>query len=285
MLARSARGVKPSPPRSGVVARFAAPDDGARSDAMTSESDLLIAFEEHSPDGIRSALAAGASATKPIGGKVPIECLVEGYLRSPRFAACLRVLLDAGASLGHPLRLALLLDDDASLRRLLAGREPVLGQRLDVPGAFTCCRGVTPLHVCAEFGSLRCARVLLEAGADVNARAAVDAHGFGGQTPVFHCVNSILDFCRPAMELLVEAGADLDVRLRGLVWGEGQDWETLVLDVTPISYAQCGLYAQFHRREQDVYGNLRYLYRRRHGAELPVRNVPNKYLTPRPPRS
>ena len=46
-----------------------------------------------------------------------------------------------------------------------------------------------------------------------------------------------------------------------------------VLDVTPISYAQCGLYAQFHRRERDVYDNLAYLYRRRHGRELPVQNV------------
>jgi hypothetical protein len=54
--------------------------------------------------------------------------------------------------------------------------------------------------------------------------------------------------------------------------------ETAVFDVTPISYAQCGLYAQFHRREQDVYRNLAYLYKRRYGSELLVRNVPNKYL-------
>jgi hypothetical protein len=51
--------------------------------------------------------------------------------------------------------------------------------------------------------------------------------------------------------------------------------------VTPISYAQCGLYAQFHRREQDVFANLDYLYRKRTGRALPVRNVPNKYLAPK----
>jgi hypothetical protein len=56
------------------------------------------------------------------------------------------------------------------------------------------------------------------------------------------------------------------------------NWETVVHDVTPITYAQCGLYRQFHRREEDVYSNIEYLYRKRHGMKPPFRNVPNKYL-------
>lgn len=48
--------------------------------------------------------------------------------------------------------------------------------------------------------------------------------------------------------------------------------------VTPISYAQCGLYPQFHRREQDVYANIDYLHRRRYGNGIHARNVPNKYV-------
>ncbi|HWN12183.1 MAG TPA: ankyrin repeat domain-containing protein [Pyrinomonadaceae bacterium] len=248
---------------------------------MSLEADYLGAFEVHSPDGIRDALAAGASPTQLIKGKTPIHSLIEGYLRSSRFAACLQVLLDAGATIGEPLIEALLLDDDASLRRILNGESGSVNRRLSVPCAFTCCDGVTPLHICAEFNSVRCAKVLLDAGANVDAPADIDADGFGGQTPIFHAVNSIRNYCRPAMELLVEAGADLDVRLKGLVWGPRQDWETLVLDVTPISYSQCGLYSQFHRAEQDVYSNLRYLYRSRYETELRVRNVPNKYLAPR----
>jgi hypothetical protein len=248
---------------------------------MSLEADYLGAFEEHSPEGVRQALAAGASPTELIKGKTPIDCLIEGYLRSPRFAACLRVLLEAGATIEDPLLEALLLDDDTSLRRLLSSAGERLNRRLRVPGAFTCCEGVTPLHICAEFNCVRCAAVLLDAGADVDAPADPDADGFGGQTPIFHAVNSILNYGRPAMELLVDAGADLDVRLKGLVWGRGQDWETLVLDVTPISYAQCGLYAQFHRPEKDVYSNLSYLHQKRHGTELRLRNVPNKYLAPR----
>lgn len=51
-----------------------------------------------------------------------------------------------------------------------------------------------------------------------------------------------------------------------------------MFDVTPISYAQCGLYFQFHRPEKYVYGNIAYLYKKRYGSALQVRNVPNKYL-------
>ncbi len=246
---------------------------------MSLEADYLGAFEEHSPEGIRAALAAGASPTTPIKGNSPVDSLIEGYLRSPRFAMCLQVLIDAGATIGDPVLKALLFDDALSLRQLLEARgREAWERRLRVPCAFTSCEGVTPLHICAEFNAIRCARVLVDAGADVNAQADTDDNGLGGQTPVFHAVNSIFNYCRPMLELLVEAGADLEVRLQGLVWGRGAEWETTVLDVTPISYAQCGLYAQFHRDERDVYGNLAYLYRKRHGADLQVRNVPNKYL-------
>ena len=247
---------------------------------MLLEADLLGAFEEHCLDGIEKSLAAGASATEPIKGQKPIECFIAGYLRTPRFAECLRLLMDAGATIDDPLLEAVLLDDGEKLEKHLAGRDKTeLTRKLNVANAFTSCVGVTALHVCAEFNSVQCAKVLIDAGADLNATADVDDEGFGGQTPVFHAVNSIFNFCRPVMELLVEAGADLSVRLKGLRWGVGMDWETLILDVTPISYAQCGLYSQFHRREEDVYRTLGYLYRKHYGTELPLRNVPNRYLT------
>lgn len=248
---------------------------------MSLESDYLGAFEEHSPEGIRAALAAGASPTAPIKGEAPVDCLIGGYLRSPRFATCLRVLIDAGATLNDPVLQSVLLDDDQALQRALNMNEDWRKRQLRLPCAFTSCVDVSALHVCAEFNCVRCAQTLLEAGADVNAPAGVDTNGFGGQTPVFHTVNSIFNYCRPMLEVLVEAGANLEVRLKGLVWGSKQDWETTVLDVTPMSYAQCGLYAQFHRREQDVYSNLGYLHLRRYGTQLPMRNVPNKYLAPR----
>jgi hypothetical protein len=249
-----------------------------KGETMPTGANLLGEFEEHSPAGIRALLAEGVSATEPISGKRPIDVLIEMYLRSSRFAECLQIMLDAGATLGDPLLQALLLDDDAALRGLLSESDENLRRKLNPLCAFTSCRGVTALHICAEFNSTRCARVLLGAGADVNAHADVDEHGLGGQTPIFHAVNSIFNYCRPVMEVLVKAGADLDTRVRSLLWGESMSWETVVYDVTPISYAQCGLYRQFHRREEDVYSNIAYLHRRRFDSDAPIRNVPNKYL-------
>jgi hypothetical protein len=236
------------------------------------ESDFLEAFELHSPAKIRQALAAGASPIDLIKGKRPIDILIEMYTRSAQFADCLRVMLGAGATVGDPLLEAVLLDDASKLHG-------DLHRKLYPLCAYTSCKGVSALHICAEFNSVRCAAVLIEAGADVNARADVDANGIGGQTPLFHAVNSNQNHCRPMMELLVDSGADLDVRLKGLVWGDTMDWETVLFDVTPVSYAQCGLYRQFHRRETDVYRNIAYLYRKRYVQDPPVRNVPNKYLS------
>ncbi|MEI9973718.1 MAG: ankyrin repeat domain-containing protein [Ignavibacteriota bacterium] len=187
-------------------------------------------------------------------------------------------MLDAGADVGDPLLQAVLLDDVGGLRELLSPSRENLHRKLNPLCAFTSCRGVSALHLCAEFNSTHCARALLTAGADVNARADQDEDGLGGQTPIFHAVNSIFNYCRPVMEILVDAGADLDVRVPSILWGESMTWETVVYDVTPISYAQCGLYRQFHRREPDVYSNIQYLHRKRYGAEPRLRNVPNQYL-------
>ena len=245
---------------------------------MSTEADLIGAFEEHSPEGIKKAISAGVSPVEPIQGKRPIDLLIEMYLRSTRFADCLRILLDEGATVGDPLLEAVLLDDDAALRGLLATSSERLDKKLSPLCAFTSCRGVSSLHICAEFNSVRCAQVLLEKGADVNARADLDADGIGGHTPIFHAVNSIFNYCRPVMEILVDAGADLDIRVKALLWGESMSWETVVYDVTPMSYAQCGLYRQFHRREEHVYSNIEYLYRKRYDEPPALRNVPNKYV-------
>ena len=245
---------------------------------MPTETDLLNAFEVHSPEEIKKILSAGVSPSKLIKGKRPLDCLVEGYLRSSRFAECVRVMHAAGADVGNPLLEALLLDDVAALKSQLARERAVLSRTLTSPSAFTCCRDVTALHICAEFNSVRCGKLLIEAGADVDARSHLNSDGIGGQTPIFHAVNSIFNYCRPMMELLVSAGASLELRVQMLLWGDSMPWETIVFDATPISYAQCGLFRQFHREERDVYDNIAILMRSRNGAVPPERNVPNKYL-------
>ena len=66
----------------------------------------------------------------------------------------------------------------------------------------------------AEYGSPEAAALLLDRGADVNARATVDEAGVGGQTAIFHAVTQFDDGGLPITQLLVERGADLAVRVK-----------------------------------------------------------------------
>jgi hypothetical protein len=241
-------------------------------------SALLHAFELHDPQLISDALAGGAALDEPIGDRPPVWRLVEMYTRSPRFAACLRTLFDAGATLDDPLLEVLLLDDADALGVLLRQSDEPLRRRFDLACAYTSLSGVSALHVCAEYNSVKCADLLVEAGLDVDTRAAFRRDRTGGHSALFHCVNSNSNHCRPVMERLVEAGASLDIRVDALVWGGGFSWETVVFDISPISYAQCGLFPQFHREPAAVYDNIDFLHRARHGQPAPVRNVPNAYL-------
>ena len=147
--------------------------------------------------------------------------------------------------------------------------------------AFTPLIGASLLHVAAEYGNEKAARALLALGADVDARAAVDSYGLDGHTPLFHTVNSHNNRSAPILRLLLNAGARSDVRLEGITWGKGFEWETTVFDVTPLSYAQFGLLPQMHRMERDVYDNIRRLLEAS-GRTVPLlENVPNRYLKPK----
>lgn len=241
-------------------------------------NDLLEAFEGHDIQRIKQALGAGADAIKEVQGKTPIFWLLEQYTRSDRLADCIRLLLDGGASLPDPLLLPVLLNDSASIRDLAKTDPKYLNHRTSLVSAFTTLSGVTLLHVAAEFGNIDAARALIDAGADVNARADVDRDGLNGHTPIFHTVNSNDNRSEPIMQLLLDAGARTDIHLAGIYWGKGFDWETIFFDVTPISYAQIGLMPQVHRCESDIHKNIQTLL---NAAKRPIpemNNIPNRYL-------
>ena len=75
-------------------------------------------------------------------------------------------------------------------------------------------RGGMLLHVAAEYGNLEAVALLLDRGADVNARATVDEAGVGGQTAIFHAATQFEDGGLQVTQLLVERGADLAVRVK-----------------------------------------------------------------------
>lgn len=164
---------------------------------MATEADLLNAFEVHSPEDIQNAFDAGVGPVRLIKGKRPIDCLIEVYLRSARFAGCIRVMLSAGAEIGNPVLQSLLLDDAAALSAQIRIDPTLIMREVTALTAFTSCEKVTALHLCAEFNSISCAKLLISSGADVNASAPINAAGFGGQSPTFHAVNSIFNYCRP----------------------------------------------------------------------------------------
>jgi ankyrin repeat protein len=119
--------------------------------------------------------------------------------------------------------------------------------------------GTTLLHLCVDYDELEIARWLLEQGMDVDAKAAVDADGFGGHTALFGTVVSQPNFwmnynhgpqVAPFAELLLAYGADPNARasLRKRLhpgYGPKYDVETRYeyRDVTPLSWGK-----QFHTK-------------------------------------
>jgi ankyrin repeat protein len=163
-----------------------------------------------------------SAAGHPFPGTA-LDYLVAGYARSvERLSACIDILLQAGGETkyGAPAVLALLrgrLDDLAEQ----IDADPALIDRrfseLDcgmTGGRRLTLLGGTLLHVAAEYGNLEAATLLLDRGADVNARATVDDAGAGGHTALFHAVTQFDDGGLPITQLLLERGADLTIRAK-----------------------------------------------------------------------
>ncbi|HEV7691807.1 MAG TPA: hypothetical protein VGO52_13315 [Hyphomonadaceae bacterium] len=117
-------------------------------------------------------------------------------------------------------------------------------------------KAATLLHMCCDYDELEIAQWLIAKGADVNARAAVDADGFGGHTPLFSAVVSQHHFWmnygkgKPSTDfagLLLSRGADPNVRVslrKHMHPGYGPDVMREFRDVTPLSWGR-----RFHRKE------------------------------------
>ena len=242
---------------------------------------LLVAFEVHSVERIKAVLDAGLALHVPVRGKLPVTWLTEMYTRSDSFPDCLRLLLDRGAVLEDPLIAPVLLNDADGLATAIRANPSLLHHRTTMVSTFTPLVDASLLHVAAEYGNVKAARVLVDMGADVNAAAGVDEYGFNGHTPLFHTVNSNGNRSAPVMRMLLEAGAKSDMPLRGITWGKGFEWETTLFDVTPISYAQFGLLPQVHRSERDIYDNIKLVVAAAGRKVPPLHNVPNRYLNPK----
>lgn len=229
---------------------------------------LMGPAETQSAEGMAYLLELGAELSDAEGNRLgPVAMVLETYGRHRDGKhGCLELLARHGVELPDTPSMAVhrgradllephLRRDPELFRRTLTHEDiyPLsLGCHADPTLALhgTPLDGATLLHLCVDNDEIDLARWILGRGADPDARAAVDADGFGGHTALFGCVVS-----QPyrngrhgtAMaELLLDRGADPNVRAslrKALRWVAD---ETLheYRDVTPLAWG-----AAFH--DQD----------------------------------
>ena len=206
---------------------------------------LFTPCENLEPEPLQWLLDHGADPNRgnPKAPGNALDYVIQTYPRDPmRLTACIEILLSAGALTRYdiPGVLPILrgrIDEVATL----IDHEPELVHRryseLDCGqsgGRLMTLRGATLLHVAAEYGFFDAAQLLLDRGAEVNARAAIDTNGVGGQTPIFHALTHFKGLNPDVAQLLISRGADLTIRARvpGHYERPGE-----LLDVSAAEYA------------------------------------------------
>ena len=219
--------------------------------------------ETLSGSGLAFLLDLGAAMSDEHGDRLaPVALVLQTYSRNPQGKReCLELFAQRGIELPdtapmavHRGRIDLLEDhlrrDPGLLERTFAHEEiypPALGCHADHSLALhgTPLAGTTLLHLCVDNDEIEIARWLIERGADVNAKAAIDADGFGGHTALFGCVVSQAYRCGLQRDgvfarLLLEHGADpnarasLRKRLRFTDDGSMHEYR----DVTPLAWGE-----------------------------------------------
>jgi hypothetical protein len=224
---------------------------------------VLGACETQSGAGLALALELGASLADEHGDRLaPVAMLLQTYSRNPGGKhRCLELAVEHGIDLPDTPPMAVyrgrsdllgrhLSHDPDLLSRTFSHEEiypPQLGCDADRSLALhgTPLAGATLLHLCVDNDELDLARWLIEQGADPDARAEVDADGFGGHTALFGCVVSQPHrsgrrrddaFAR----LLLDHGADPNARasLRKALRFVADETLHEYRDVTPLAWGE-----------------------------------------------
>jgi ankyrin repeat protein len=231
--------------------------------ARPSQQGVMWTCETLNDSGMSFLLGLGAELTDEQGDRfAPVALLLQTYSRYPEGKhRCLELVAAHGIDLPdtpvmavHRGRIDLLEDhlarDPHLLSRTFAHEEiypPTLGCHADHSYALhgTPLDGTTLLHICIDFDEIEIARWLIDRGADVNAKAAIDADGFGGHTPLFCCVVSQAFICRRQQDaafarLLLDHGADPNARasLRKQLRFVPDESMHEYPDVTPIAWGE-----------------------------------------------
>ena len=241
-------------------------------------SRIIEEIELHSVDGIKECFDNGVNPNFQYKGEPRIYELASEYARGPKFKECVKAFVDHGLVFEDKILLSVLLDDAPALDLLVKKDPEAIRRKFSLRCAYTPLYEANLLHICAEFNHVSCAEVLVRCGADINAKAGIDKNGFGGQTPIFHSVNQNQNRSADMLNYLVSQSANLDTTVKGLVWGKGYEWETLIPAVNPISYAMMGLLPQMHRNEIVISKTVSLLLKAAYGIDYSFPNVPCSYL-------
>jgi hypothetical protein len=247
---------------------------------MPDLNQILYDIEVHSVEGIQRYFKNGGSPNQKLDdGKPLFTTMVEMYTRTPRFKDCVQAFINAGLEFDDEVLLAVFTDDAHKLEALINDDPSIVFKTYSsYNNTYTPLTGGTLLHFCAEYNCAACAKVLLDHGADINAKASLDEHGFGGHTPIFHAVNQNSNNSADMLNFLLNNGADLNITVKGLIWGKGYEWETFIPAVNPVSYAMMGLLPQMHRKQETIAGVVTMLVKHAYGIDYVPSNVPNAYL-------
>jgi hypothetical protein len=245
---------------------------------MDNFTEIAHCIELHDVEGIRACFSKGIKPNDHFKQQPLITELISEYTRSHKFKDCVNAFIDFGLDMEDKYLQAVLSDDDKKLDQLLSKNQEKVKHQYSLRCAYTPLYEVSLMHICAEFNHTTCAKVLMKYGADINAVAGFDQHGFGGHTPIFHTVNQNNDQSKEMMDYLLSQQADLKITVKGLVWGKGYDWETLIPAVNPISYAMMGILPQMHRDEDTIANTVSVLLKHAYGIDYRSGNIPCKYL-------
>ncbi len=210
---------------------------------------ILAACEAHSPDGLKFLIDHGADfrgnarrKTKYPATNTPMRMVLGTYLRGnlDRKHRCIELLIEAGAEYEDDAVMDIHRGRIESLRARLDSDPSLVEKRFGLDyGSLLTLRGVTLLHIAAEFNDRGALDVLLGRGADLNARATTGADGLGAQTPIFHAIGSNQGACYSVFEYLLSKRPDLSakarIQLNPIVYERKEGDE--ILDLTPLGYA------------------------------------------------
>lgn len=195
------------------------------------------------PHGLQWLIDAGADVTfSPVETKYGRQCALSYWLgtyvrgRNETKHRGIQILLEHGAFLPPEVAPPILAihRGDAELLGDLIDRDRSLLTRpfAEMPYGNIPLAGATLLHCAVEFGEIECLNALLNHHADINIKADV-LDGIGGQTPIFHAINTCGDGNFYTLEYLVQrVGQSIDMSVKA-TW-RGSD----AVPLTPLEYSE-----------------------------------------------